>query len=409
MFKISYSKNLKWEVLISWSKNAALPIVAANFLSDNSVKLNNVPDIKDVNLLFKIWKESIEKSKDFFDLTSDEAVKIRASILLIPVWLVKFGKVSFCGSGWCKIGKRPLDAFDDALYQAWVDMIQDKYKSYVVKRKPQKRIVLQELSVTTTEALITYLAFLQDVDYEISVHQLAIEPHVINLINFLQIMGAQIKLNYDHSLIIKPTKINLQNTEFTIIRDYIQAGTYFGIGAVADESEIFVKWVEHKDLLSVYKTSERIWIEFELIDNDIVRVNSKNKKNYRAVKFDTRTFPWFPTDLQSIFGALLTQANWVSKIFETIFEWRFAYLNELTNLGAEIEILNPHQAIIIWPNKLKWWYVSTTDLRGGGAMVLAGVVASGTTYITNEDIILRWYDNIIENLKNIWVNIEHIV
>ena len=409
MFKITYSNNLKWEVLISWSKNAALPIVAANFLSDNSVKLDNVPDIKDVNLLYKIGKESLKKSKDFFDLTSDDAIKIRASILLIPVWLVKFGKVVFCGSGGCKIGKRPLDAFDDALIQAGVNVTQDKYKTYEVQRKPQKRIVLQELSVTTTEALITYLAFLQNVDYDISVHQIAIEPHVINLIEFLQTMWANIKLNYDHSLVIRPTKINIKNSNFKIICDYIQAGTYFGIWAVADESEIFVKWVEHKDLLAVYKTAERIGIDFELIDNDIVRVNSKHKKAYKAVKFDTRTFPWFPTDLQSIFGALLTQANWVSKIFETIFEWRFAYLNELTNLGAEVEILNPHQAIIIWPSKLKWWYVSTTDLRGGGAMVLAGTIAKGTTYITNEDIILRWYDNIIDNLKNIWVNIEHII
>jgi UDP-N-acetylglucosamine 1-carboxyvinyltransferase len=105
---------------------------------------------------------------------------------------------------------------------------------------------------------------------------------------------------------------------------------------------------------------------------------------------------------------LLTQANGISKIFETLFEWRFNYLNELENLWARIEVLNPHQAIIIGPCNLRWWYVSSTDLRCGGAMVLAGIMAHGTTYVMNEDIISRWYDDIENKLKKIGVKIQKI-
>jgi UDP-N-acetylglucosamine 1-carboxyvinyltransferase len=137
-------------------------------------------------------------------------------------------------------------------------------------------------------------------------------------------------------------------------------------------------------------------------------VSSKNKKNYQAVKFETRTYPWFPTDLQSIFWTLLTQATWISKIFETLYEGRFNYLTELENLGARIEILNPHEAIVIGPTKLKGGYVSSTDLRCWGAMILAWIMARGTTNIMNEDIIARGYDDILNKLHSIWVHIQAV-
>jgi UDP-N-acetylglucosamine 1-carboxyvinyltransferase len=126
------------------------------------------------------------------------------------------------------------------------------------------------------------------------------------------------------------------------------------------------------------------------------------------VKFETRIYPGFPTDLQSIFWTLLTEATGISKIFETLYEGRFSYLTELENLWAKIEILNPHQAIVIGPTKLRGGYVSTTDLRCGGAMVLAGIMAEGTTNIMNEDIIARWYDDIVNKLQAIGVNIKTV-
>lgn len=408
MFQISYSKGLRWEVEISASKNASLPIVAANYILDNKVNLTNKPWIVDLKVLEEIFDEAESKSKDFFDLTMEKATKIRTSILLIPYGLQKYGSVKFIWSGGCNIWKRPLDTFDDALVKAWVTITNEEFKEYKVTGKPKKNIMLQEFSVTATEALITYLAFLPNIDYSINIYQVAIEPHVRNVIDFLNNAWADITLNIDHSITLKPSKINIKNSDFTIISDYIEAGTYFAIWAWADDTEITLKNVNVDDLSSMYNVAEKIWIDFKIIDKHTIKVNSFNKENYKATKFETRIFPWFPTDLQSIFWTLLTQAEWRSKIFETLFEWRFSYLTELENLWADIEVLNPHQVLVIWPTKLHWNYVTSTDLRGGWAMVLAWIMAKWTTNIMNENIILRWYDKIVEKLQNIWVNIKRI-
>ncbi len=406
MFQIEYSPNLSGEVHISWSKNAALPIVAANLCIDNAVTLLNKPNIKDLAAMESLAADAIKKSTSYFDLTDDLARKFRASILLIPFGLIKYGKVKFVGSGGCNIGKRPLDMFDDALLKAGVKITQWEYKTFEVVGKPKKNIMLQWFSVTAIEALLTYLAFANNFDYEINIYQVAIEPHVRNLIDFLNSVGANIHLNVDHSIVVKPSKIDVQKKEFSIIADYIEAGTYFAIGAGADNSELTIKWCDVNDLSALYTVAEKIGIDFKILDRYTIRVSSKNKKNYQATKFETRTYPGFPTDLQSIFGTLLTQSKWISKIFETLFEGRFGYLNELENLGAHIEILNPHEAIIIGPTHLTGGYVSSTDLRGGGAMVLAGIMAKWTTNIMNEDIIARGYDDIVHKLQSIGVSIK---
>lgn len=409
MFQISYSKWLRWEVEISASKNATLPIVAANYILDNKVKLLNKPNIADVNVMDEIATQALKTSKDYFDLTSPQATKIRASILLIPLGLLKYWEVKFVGTWWCKIGKRPLDSFDEWLRKAGIKIENWEYKTYTVESKPKRNIMFPEFSVTATEALITYLAFVKDVDYDINIYQCAIEPHVQDLIKFLNNVWANININIDHTICVKPSKIDIKENEFHITSDYIEAGTYFAIWAWADDSEITIKNCDVDHLSSMYSIAEQIGIDFEIIDNHTIKVNSSNKKNYKPPhKFQTRIYPGFPTDLQSIFWALFTQCNWISKIYETIYEWRFWYLTELENLWANVEILNSHQALVIWPSKLHGWYVSSTDLRWWWAMVLAGIMAKGTTNIINEKIILRWYDNIVQKLQNIWVDIKRI-
>lgn len=408
MFKIAYSPNLKGEVTISGSKNAALPIVAANYLIDQQITLHNKPEISDVAAMERLADSALQTSTDFFDLTSDLATKFRASILLIPVGLKKFGEVRFVGSGGCKIGKRPLDTFDDALTKAGVEISNGEFKTFKVVGKPKKNIMLQEFSVTATEALITYLAFLEGVDYEITVYQVATEPHVKNLIDFLNAAGAEIQMGLDHTITVRPRKINIQKSDFEIISDYIEAGTYFAIGAGADNSELIIKNVNVDDLSAMYNVADKIGINFKILDKKTIAVNSYNKANYKATKLEIRIFPGFPSDLQSIFGALASQFNGVTKIFETLYEGRFGYLNELENLGGKIEILNPHQAIVIGKTELHGGYVSSTDLRGGGAMVLAGIMAKGETFVMNEEIIARGYADIVNKLRAIGVHIEQV-
>ena len=406
MFKISYSPDLRGEVIISGSKNAALPIIAANYLIDQQIQLENKPDISDVRSIEKLAEDALSKSTNFFDLTSELATKFRASILLIPVGLKKFWEVRFVGSGGCKIGKRPLDTFEDALYKAGVEITHGQFKTFKVVGKPKKNIMLQEFSVTATEALITYLAFLDNVDYEITVYQVATEPHVKNLIDFLNAAGADIHMGIDHTITVNPKKIAIKEPSFKIISDYIEAGTYFAIGAWADNSELIIRNVNVDDLSAMYNIASKIGINFKILDKQTLVVNSYNKANYKAVKLEIRIFPWFPSDLQSIFGALASQFDGVTKIFETLYEGRFGYLNELENLGWKIEILNPHQALVIWKTELHGGYVSSTDLRWWGAMVLAGIMAKGETMIMNEDIIARGYADILNKLSTIGVKIS---
>ena len=406
MFKISYSPDLRGEVIISGSKNAALPIIAANYLIDQQIQLENKPDISDVRSIEKLAEDALSKSTNFFDLTSELATKFRASILLIPVGLKKFWEVRFVGSGGCKIGKRPLDTFEDALYKAGVEITHGQFKTFKVVGKPKKNIMLQEFSVTATEALITYLAFLDNVDYEITVYQVATEPHVKSLIDFLNAAGADIHMGIDHTITVNPKKIAIKEPSFKIISDYIEAGTYFAIGAWADNSELIIRNVNVDDLSAMYNIASKIGINFKILDKQTLVVNSYNKANYKAVKLEIRIFPWFPSDLQSIFGALASQFDGVTKIFETLYEGRFGYLNELENLGWKIEILNPHQALVIWKTELHGGYVSSTDLRWWGAMVLAGVMAKGETMIMNEDIIARGYADILNKLSTIGVKIS---
>ena len=406
MFKISYSPDLRGEVLISGSKNAALPIISANYLIDQQIQLENKPDISDVRSIEKLAEDALSKSTNFFDLTSELATKFRASILLIPVGLKKFWEVRFVGSGGCKIGKRPLDTFEDALHKAGVEITHGQFKTFKVVGKPKKNIMLQEFSVTATEALITYLAFLDDVDYEITVYQVATEPHVKNLIDFLNAAGADIHMGIDHTITVNPKKIAIKEPSFKIISDYIEAGTYFAIGAWADNSELIIRNVNVDDLSAMYNIASKIGINFKILDKQTLVVNSYNKANYKAVKLEIRIFPWFPSDLQSIFGALASQFDGVTKIFETLYEGRFGYLNELENLGWKIEILNPHQALVIWKTELHGGYVSSTDLRWWGAMVLAGIMAKGETMIMNEDIIARGYADILNKLSTIGVKIS---
>jgi UDP-N-acetylglucosamine enolpyruvyl transferase len=151
--------------------------------------------------------------------------------------------------------------------------------------------MLQGFSVTAIEALLTYLAFTDKLDRSVNIYQVAIEPHVRNLIDFLNNVGADIHLNVDHSIVVNPSKIGIQQKEFKIISDYIEAGTYFAIGAGADDSELTIKGCDVDDLSAIYSVASRIGIDFKIIDKETIRVNSKNKKNYQAVKFETRIYP----------------------------------------------------------------------------------------------------------------------
>jgi UDP-N-acetylglucosamine 1-carboxyvinyltransferase len=410
MFIINQSEKLKGTLHVSGSKNAALPIIAANYLTWNKVKLTNVPDILDVHNLTIVGDEALQnsRSKKYFDLTSEKCLKIRVSILMIPYGLLTHGTVKFIGVGGCNLGKRSLDSFDDALVQCGIRITQKgTIKTYSQHTTPQKDIIQKEFSVTTTEALLTYLAFLPGTFAQpFTIHNAAIEPHVLNVVAFLQSLGADIAINYDHSIVIRPKKMKVHSKEFAIIGDMLEAGLYLAIGAVTPGSELTITGLDIKELLSTFTFARAVWIDYTILDHQSFRVSAKNLKKYHNTHIKTMIFPWFPTDLQSVMAVVLTQSQWVGKIFERLFEGRFAYLAELEKLGATCEILNPHQAVIIGPTKLKGNFVNSTDIRGGWALLVAGIIAAGKTIIHNESIILRGYSDIVKKLQSIGVKIE---
>lgn len=423
MLKITQSQSLKGHIQVGGAKNAVLPIYAANILTNQSIQLDNLPDISDIHNMQKVIdqaNESLKQDPSYYNLTSELCGKFRASILLIPAWLIKCSKVKFYGVGGCKIGKRPLDAFDHAFLKAGVKISEWMHKEYEVVSKPQKRIIMDELSVTATEAILTYLAFC-DADYEIDLYECAIEPHVMNHIDFLRHIGADITVHFDHHFTIRPQTLSLSEEEgagergwlktkgsFSIIWDSLEWLFYLIIWATSPNSEITVSGFDINELNAVWVEFDKIGIDYEILWPDSVRASSKNLDNYKAIKMQTMIYPSFCTDAQPMFGALLTQCHGISKIHEKMYEGRFGYLTELGNLGAKFEVLNPHQVVVIWPTHLKWGYLSSTDLRWGAAAIICGILAEGTTYVTSEEWILRWYENVIGKLQSVGVQIEKV-
>lgn len=409
MFIIQQSKNLKGTVHVAWSKNGALPIIAANYLTWSKVKLTNVPDILDVHNLQLVWDEAIKlsKGKKYFDLTSEKCLKIRVSILMIPYWLLHYGTVKFIGTWGCNLGKRPLDAFDNALAQCGIKVTYNgNNKIYKVTGNPQKNIIQQEFSVTTTEALLTYLAFLPGQKGKtFTIFNAAIEPHVIDVIRFLQFLWANITLWHDHRIMVMPQKMKKTSWSYKIAWDMLEAGLYLAIWALTPWSNITVTWCNVEELYSTFSFADMVWIDYNIIDQQTFRVTAKNLNKYTASNIKTMIYPGFPTDLQSVMAVVLTQAKGISKIFERLFEGRFSYLAELENMWAKSEILNPHQAIVFGPTSLKGNHVTSTDIRWWWALLVAGIIASGKTTIHNKDLIRRWYDNIVAKLQSLGVRI----
>jgi UDP-N-acetylglucosamine 1-carboxyvinyltransferase len=233
------------------------------------------------------------------------------------------------------------------------------------------------------------------------IHLAATEPHVQDLCNFLKKMGANISGIGTNNLKIKGAKV-LKGCRHKIIGDYLEAGT-FAIAAAATGGDIVIRGINPDDLNSFWQKFEEMGIKISFSNNS-VRIFPSRKLN--AVSIKTAVHPGFPTDLQAPFALLLAQAHGVSKVFETLFEGRLNYLVELERMGVRVELLNPHQALIIGPNELKAIPIASGDIRAGAAMVIAALATKGETEISNIDYIDRGYEKIDEKLKKLGANIQ---
>ena len=404
------------EVNISGNKNSAGAILAAVLLTKEKSIINNVPQITDVLDQIEILKqmgakiEWLSKNKIKIDpnninpekIPFELFQKIRVSILLIGPILARFKKIKIPHPGGCKIGKRPIITHLQALKDFGI-IIKEKEDSYILeapKNLKGKRIVLREFSVTATEIMMMLAALTEG---KTIIEIAAAEPHVQDLGKILKIMGVKIEGIGTHTIEIEGKK-ELKGAEFSICPDFMEAGTFLIALAVTGGKGI-IKNVNPNHLVYFLEKIREIGVNFKIYPNEIA-VNPR--KNFKAVKIQTLPYPGFPTDLQPQISVLLTQANGKSVIHEPLYDNRFQHLQELKKMGADIEIVNPYQALIFGKQKLVGKKVNSSDLRSGAALVLAGLIAEGQTLIENISQIERGHEKIEEKLKKLGAKIKKI-
>ena len=418
MLQINWWKKLKWKVKIWWSKNASLPIIAACLIIKWKTILRNVPEIWDIftylDILSWIWvKYSFEKNtliidsskieKNKFDL--NKIKKIRASILLVAPILERLWNISIPLPGWCNLWVRSIYKHLKWLEKIWYNY---EYKNELVyfSWKPKSWEIILEawFWVTPTENMIVANVLRKG---RTTIRLSALEPHVLNLIDFLRKAWADIGIRYDHSIIINWVDSLKSDFSFDIISDYIQSGTYAVIWALASEEYIDIENSRITDLYSFLEKMEEAWVKFEDLWNDTLRVY--RSKELKATNIQTNIFPGFPTDLQSPFAVLQTQSKGMSKIHEILFEGRLGWLVELESIWADISILNPHEVLIKWKTNLaSWKTLKSWDLRAGASMIIAWLITEWTTNVENIEYVYRGYENIVENLTKLWADIKEV-
>jgi UDP-N-acetylglucosamine 1-carboxyvinyltransferase len=325
---------------------------------------------------------------------------MRASILLLGPLLARFNKAKMSYPGGCILGKRPVDAHLRALEELGAQVVED---NEILELKTSKfkgaDIVMKEMSVTATENIIMAAALAEG---KTTIRLAAAEPHVQDLCHFLNKLGAKITGIGTSVIRINGVK-KLHGAEHAITGDYLEAGT-FAIAAALNKGEVKITGIDPHDLDIVWDKFRQLGIPLTLGKNSVTVHPYISLGSVDKVR--TAVYPSFPTDLQAPFVVLLTQAKGICQVYETLFEGRLNYLFELEKMGAKFEILNPHQAEIIGPTKLIGVPISSWDIRAGAAMVLAALVASGKTEISNIGFIDRGYEKLEQKLRKLGADIE---
>lgn len=407
---------LSGQVEISGSKNETGAILAATLLAENECQIENLPLVSDILDQIEILKrmgakiEWLESKKirinpakvDPAKIPAELFEKIRISVLLIGPLLAKFRKFKIPHPGGDKIGLRPISVHLEAFKDLGVK-IEEKngfYYFQAPKNLERKTVVLKEFSVTATENLMMLTAlYPQKTRIEIA----AAEPHVQKLGKFLEKMGAKIEGLGTHSLWIEGRK-KLWAKDFSISPDPIETGTFL-IAIAISGGEGRIKNVNPEDLIFFLEKMKEIGINFEVLPEEIL---VKPSKKFWPTNIQVLPHPGFPTDLQPQTSVLLTQAQGKSLIHEPLYENRFQHLYELRKMGADIEITDPHRALIFGKTKLIGNKINSSDIRSGASLIIAGLIAQGQSIVENISQIERGYEKIEEKLKKLGAKIKRI-
>ena len=402
------------EVEIGGAKNAALGILAAAIMTDETVIIDNLPNVRDINVLLsamegigaKIERLGEHKVKINGSLIHDLSVdyeyinKIRASYYLLGALLGKYKKAEVAFPGGCAIGTRPIDLHLKGFRALGADVdIQHGLISATAEHLVGNHIYLDKVSVGAT---INIMMAASMAEGKTIIENAAKEPHVVDVANFLNSMGANIRgAGTDVIRIVGVEK--LHKTEYSIIPDQIEAGTFM-FAAAATKGDVTVKNVIPKHLEATTAKLIEIGCEVEEFD-DAVRVVSSKPLHHTQVT--TLPYPGFPTDMQPQMSVLLALAEGTSTVTESIFENRFRYVDELTRMGAQVKV-ESNIAIITGVEKFTGARVSAPDLRAGAALVIAGLAAEGITIVDDIYYIERGYEHFEEKLASLGAMIEKV-
>ena len=402
------------EVEIGGAKNAALGILAAAIMTDETVIIDNLPNVRDINVLLsamegigaKIERLGEHKVKINGSLIHDLSVdyeyinKIRASYYLLGALLGKYKKAEVAFPGGCAIGTRPIDLHLKGFRALGADVdIQHGLISATAEHLVGNHIYLDKVSVGAT---INIMMAASMAEGKTIIENAVKEPHVVDVANFLNSMGANIRgAGTDVIRIVGVEK--LHKTEYSIIPDQIEAGTFM-FAAAATKGDVTVKNVIPKHLEATTAKLIEIGCEVEEFD-DAVRVVSSKPLHHTQVT--TLPYPGFPTDMQPQMSVLLALAEGTSTVTESIFENRFKYVDELTRMGAQVKV-ESNIAIITGVEKFTGARVSAPDLRAGAALVIAGLAAEGITFVDDIYYIERGYEHFEEKLASLGAMIEKV-
>jgi UDP-N-acetylglucosamine 1-carboxyvinyltransferase len=416
-FLIKGGVPLNGEVEIFGYKNSAGACLAAVLLSKEPTIIDNLPLISDIMGQIKImemmgakieWlgerKIKIDASNiDPKRIPTELFEKMRVSVLLVGPLLARFKKIRIPHPGGDKIGLRPISTHIHALKDLGVKVKEEGnfYDLEAPENMTGKRIVLKEFSVTATEVIMMLAASLKGIT---RIEMAAAEPQIQDLGNLLNQMGANVEGQGNHIVIIEGAQ-DLKGTEFKICPDLLEAGTFM-IAAALTKGNLRIKNVNPEHLPMFLAKMNEIGVNFLALENEIIVKPALNE--FSPVKIQTLPYPGFPTDLQPQISVLLTQAKGKSLIHETLFENRFQYLQELRKMGADIEITDPHRALIFGKTKLMGNKLSSLDIRSDAALVLAGLAAEGEIIIDNISQIERGYEKIDEKLRKLGAKIERV-
>lgn len=412
-FVIKGNTPLKGEVNISGAKNSALGIIPATLLTSGVTTLHNVPHIEDVLKYLDILEELgakvtwidehsivIDSSKlKYKEATSKSISEFRASYYLLGTFLSKFHKAAVGLPGGCSIGKRPIDQHLKGFEALNANVVLSDHVTLKSNNLKGNKINFDVISVGAT---INLMLAATGANGETILNNVAKEPHVIDVANFLISIGANIQgAGTDQIRIVGPTNFKT-NTEYYIVPDQIEAGTF--MVAAAHNGDILIKNCIPKDLKAITKQLKSMGVYIEE-GKDFIHVKSPDV--LKATNIVTAPHPGFPTDMQAQLGVLLSIAKGKGTIHETIWESRFAYLNELKKMGANISLEN-NIATFEGPVNLKSAEVYATDLRAGAALIIACIFAQGESELHNISHIDRGYEQIEDKFKKLGANIKRV-